>query len=301
MQNKTVLVVGATGFLGSETCRQLLQAGYNVKGLVRTSSNAEKVQALKDMGVETVTGDLKNRESLTTPLKGVEVIISTASSTLSRQAGDSIESVDLQGQLNAIDAAEQAGVKKFVYVSFNSINQEFPLQTAKRKVEDRLQQSSLDYTILQPTVFMEVWLSPALGFDPNNATATIYGDGKNPISWISLRDVAAFAVSSVHNEKAGKKTFELGGPDQLAPLEVVSLFEKESGRKFTVNHVPVEALKQQKEAATDSLSESFAGLMLGYAEGNRIPMNAVLRIFPVSLTSLKEYAHTMTSAIEEVH
>lgn len=301
MRNKTVLVVGATGFLGTETCHQLLQADYNVKGLVRDSSNPEKVQTLQHAGVECVIGDLKDPDSLSIAFQGVEAIISTASSTLSRQAGDSIETVDMQGQLNAIDEAEKAGVKKFVFISFNKINETFPLQTAKRKVEERLEKSSMDFTILQPTVFMEVWLSPALGFDPVNASATVYGDGSNPISWISLRDVSAFAVASVDNEAGRKRSMEIGGPDQLSPLEVVRIFEKETGRKFTVTHVPVEALRQQKEAATDSLSKSFAGLMLGYAEGNQIPMNELLKSFPVTLTSVKEYSRTMVPAAEEVH
>ena len=301
MRNKTILVIGATGILGAETCRQLLHAGYNVKGLIRNSSDPGKVQSLQEKGVECVEGDLKVPESLSKVFQGVDAVISTASSTLSRQPGDSIETVDRDGQINAVEAAERAGVKKYVFVSFNKINNSFPLQTAKREVEARLNNSSLDYTILQPTVFMEVWLSPALGFDPANATATIYGDGRNPISWISLRDVAAFAVGSINNDSVSRKSFELGGPEQLSPLEVVQIFEEETGRKFTVTHVPVEALEQQKAAATDSMSKSFAGLMLGYAEGNRIPMQDLSELFSLRLTSVRDYAHINAPVAEEVH
>ena len=130
---------------------------------------------------------MKNKDSLENALRGVSAIISTVSSTLSRQEGDSIQTVDDEGQNNLIDAAISAGVSKFVYVSFCGMPGEFPLQTAKRKAEKRLAESGLNYTILQPTYFMEVWLSPALGFDFANGKATIYGEGKNKVSWIAIK------------------------------------------------------------------------------------------------------------------
>src|SRR5687767_8572072 len=251
---QTVVVVGATGFLGMEICRQLSDASYDVRGIVRTSSNEEKIYNLQQLGVEIVTADIKDEASLYAAFEGADAVISTASSTLSRQEGDSIESVDLQGQLNVIAAAEKAGIKKFVFISFCHIKESFPLQDAKRAVEKRLKSSSMDYTILQPTMFMEVWLSPALGFDAPNGSVTIYGNGDKPISWISLSDVAAFAVASLNNEKAANQEFELGGPEALTPDQVISLFEEVSGKKIEVKKVPLEALKEQKAAASDSLS-----------------------------------------------
>jgi len=62
--SSTVLVAGATGFLGGEICRQLLAKNKKVKGLVRTTSDANKVAQLKESGVEIVKGDLKDRSSL---------------------------------------------------------------------------------------------------------------------------------------------------------------------------------------------------------------------------------------------
>ena len=62
--SSTVLVAGATGFLGSEICRQLLEKNIKVKGLVRTTSDANKVAQLKASGVEIIEGDLKDKASL---------------------------------------------------------------------------------------------------------------------------------------------------------------------------------------------------------------------------------------------
>lgn len=286
----TVMVIGATGFLGMETCRQLIDAGKKVKGLVRTSSDENIVNGLKQMGVETVTGDMKDPNSLSRAFTNVTAIISTATATRSRNDGDSLESVDEEGQLNVINAAKTNSVKHVVYISFNPMAGEFPLQTAKRKVENALKESGMTYTILQPTFFMEVWLGPHLGFDYQNVKANIYGAGHNKITWISLRDVASFAVASLDNDAAKNAVIELGGPDALSPLEVVNLFEEARGKTFEVQHVPVEALTAQRDEAQDSISRSFASLMLAYADGSVIKMEQTLQKFPVKLTSVKDYA-----------
>ncbi len=285
-----ILVVGATGLLGSEICRLLAAAGKPFRALVRPTSDKGKRTQLESLGAEIARGDLKDPSSLEAACKGVNSVISTASSTLSRQEGDSIQTVDLEGQLNLIDAAKAAGVSQFILISFSPSAIDFPLQAAKRAVEERLKQSGLTYTILQPSCFMEVWLGPALGFDFANAKAQIYGSGQNKLSWISSRDVAKFAAESLDNPAARNAVIELGGPESLSPLEVVRIFERVQGREFEIQHVPDEALLEQKKTATDPLQESFAALMLYYSAGNVIDMRETLQKFPVQLTSVKDYA-----------
>ena len=284
------LVVGATGLLGREICRLLVTAGKPVKALVRPTSDRSKVAQLQSLDVEIARGDLKDRSSLNKACLGVRSVISTASSTVSRQEGDSIQTVDLEGQLNLIDAAKAAGVSRFVLISFPQVRIEFPLQTAKRTVEEHLKSSGLSYTILRPTFFMEVWLSPVLGFDAVNAKAQIYGSGENKISWISYKDVAKFAVASLDNPEARNAVIELGGPGGLSPLEVVRIFEKLQGRAFEVQYVPEEALREQEKTASDPLQQSFAALMLYCSWGHVIDMRETLRKFPVQLTSVEDYA-----------
>lgn len=288
-QTSAVFVAGATGFLGSEICRQLREKDLQVKGLVRKTSDPDKLSRLKASGVEISQGDLKDKASLKMALQGVSSVISTISSTFSRQEGDSILTVDYEGQKNLIDAAKMAGVKKFIYISFCPMQQDFPLQRAKRDIENYLQQSDINYTVLQPTCFIDVWLSPGLGMDYPNAKATIYGDGKNKTSWIAIKDVAAFAVAALEQEAAHNKIIELGGPEALSPLEVVKIFEEQSGRKFELEFVPEDKLRAQKGAAQDPLQESFAALMLEVAKGSPVEMERTLKDFPVQLTSVEEF------------
>ncbi len=285
------LVVGATGLLGGEICRQLVTEGKPVRALARSTSDPVKVGALQHLGIDLVQGDLKDRASLDAACQGATAVFSTASSILTRQPGDSIETVDREGQLNLVDAAKAAGVEHFVFISFRH-NPDLwcPLEDAKRSVEQRLKASGLTYTILQASYFMEIWLSPALGFDYPNAQARIYGEGHNGISWISFKDVAQFAVASLDHPAARNAIVEVGGPEALSPLEVVRLFEEVGGQTFTVEHIPEEALQAQQANAPDPLQESFATLMRSYAAGDAIEMEATLKAFPLQLASVRDYA-----------
>lgn len=286
-----VLVIGATGLLGGEICRRLVAGGKPVRALTRPTSDPTRVAALRALGVKLVNGDLKDRASLDAACKGIDTVISTASITFSRQPGDTLASVDQQGQIALIGAARAADVVRFVYVSVSGQNDvDCPLMTAKRAVEQELMQSGMDYTILRPSYFMEVWLSPALGFDAANGTARVYGSGEKPISFISYKDVAQFAVASVDNPAARNAVIELGGPEALTPMEVVGVFEKKKGRRFQTEHVPEDVLEGQRAAASDPLQQSFASLMLAYAHGDAIDMQPTLARMPLKLTSVREFA-----------
>lgn len=293
------LVVGATGMLGSEICRQLVANGSPVRALVRVTADQARVDALQGLGVEAVQGDVRDRASLKAACQGVKVVISTVSSMpFSYQPGENdLQAVDLDGIKSLIDGAKAAGVEHFVYTSFSGqVDLDFPLRNAKRVTEQRLKDSGLTYTILRPGYFMEVWLSPAVGFDAANAKAQIYGTGQNPISWISFQDVARFAAESLDNPAARNAVLELGGPEALTPQEVVRIFEAVSGKPFEVQYVPEEVLKEQQKGATDPMQQSFAGLMRCYAQGAAIDMQETLSAFPVQLTSVREYARRVFGA-----
>ena len=103
-----ILVAGASGLLGAEICQRLRARGMVVRALVRQTANSARLEALRGAGVNLCWGDLRDAGSLRDACYGADVVISTASSTLSRRDGDSIESVDRQGQLSLIAAARHS-------------------------------------------------------------------------------------------------------------------------------------------------------------------------------------------------
>jgi uncharacterized protein YbjT (DUF2867 family) len=156
----------------------------------------------------------------------------------------------------------------------------------------------MTYTILRPAFFMEIWLSPALGFDLAARRARIYGAGDKPISWISFPNVAEFAVRSLDTPAARNATFALGGPEALTPLEVVRIFEELGGAPFTVEYVLESVLRAGKASARRALDEAFAALSLGYAHGETIDMRATLEVMPVRLVGVREYAKWLLNEAE---
>lgn len=287
-----ILVVGATGLVGNEVCQRLRRRGEAVRALVRPTSSNDRLEVLRSSGAELCVGDLRDPQAMAAACRGVDAVVSTASSTLSRQPGDSIQSVDAEGQLNLVNAAKGANVNRFVFVSFRRPpGISFPLGSAKEQIEGAVK--DLNFTIIQASWFMEIWLGPALGFDYRNAEARIYGPGTSPISWVSYRDVAEICAIAVRHPAAERKVIEFGGPEALSPLDVVARFERIAGKPFRLEHISEQTLLAQFESAGDPLQKSFAALMLGYLHGDAMDIAPVVSAFGINLSSVDEYARSV--------
>jgi uncharacterized protein YbjT (DUF2867 family) len=293
-----ILVVGATGFLGTEICRRVTAAGKSVRALVRRTSDPAKKELLQQLGAELVEGDLKDRSSLDPACEGAAAVITTPTAITSRQEGDTFQSVDLEGQMHLVDAARNADVEQFVFISVsgNLGAEGNPLIEAKRTVEEHLRQSGLTYTIVRPSFFMDIWLSPHLGFDFQNGKAMIYGSGENKISYISLYDVADFVAKAVSNPASRNAVVELGGAEAITPLEVVRIFEQIIGRPFELQFLPEEALQARKAAARNPVEQTFAALTLAAARGDSIDMEETSRKFSFRPKSVHEHAKAVVNA-----
>ena len=289
-----ILVLGSSGTLGSEICRLLAERKLPFRAFVRETTDPAKIERLKALGAHIVKGDIRDLHSLKSACLAVDTVITTVSAMpVSYQPGENdLKTVDTDGVHNLVQAAKSFGVRHIIHTSFSgNMNVECPLVTAKRAAEKMVRESGITYTILRPGYFMEAWLSPMTGFDPQNARATVYGTGDQPIAFISYKDVALFAVESLTNPAARNAVLELGGPEKLTPHQVIHAFEQASGRTFAVTHIPAEALQAQVDNTPDAFPKSFAGLMLSYAHGDPIDMTAVLQHFPVHLTTLAEFIH----------
>ena len=142
--------------------------------------------------------------------------------------------------------------------------------------------------------------SCGIGFDYFHGRARIYGNGLKAINWVSYRDVAEFCIAPILRSVAGRSVLAVGGPEALTPLEVVKIFEEESGRRFEVETISEAKLREQLDSANDSLEKSFAGLMLQYAHGDAIDMRGLLESMPARLTSVREYARTVLEPYKQV-
>jgi NADH dehydrogenase len=286
----SILVVGATGLVGSPVAQKLRKQGQSVRALVRGGDAHPKVQPLRAAGIEIVSGDLTMPETLEPACREISTVVTTATS-MPTGANDGLRRVDLDGTLALIEAAERARVKRFVYVSYSgNIQIASPLETAKRTCENRLLRSSMQTVILRPSYFAEVWLSPALGFDFVSGAIRIYGSGEAKGSYISAFDVADFAVAAAVGKEDEHTILEMGGPQPLSQLDAVKIFEQALEKKFQLQHVPAEALQQQY-SSPDPLQKTFAALTLGYIQGGEIKeAEETAKKYGIRLTSVGDYA-----------
>ncbi len=284
-----ILVVGATGNLGGAITRMLLAQGKTVRILARAPSN---YQSLVDAGADPILGDLKDRASLDPACTGITTVITTANSA-QRGGEDNVENVDLKGNRNLIDAAKQAGVKHFIFISalIADPNSPVPFAAAKGKTEEYLVASGIPYTILAPDAFMEVWLAMVVGMPiMNGQPVTVVAGGNHRHSFISAADVAAFAVAAVDNPQAINQRLVLGGPEPLSFRDAAGIYERVLNCKATVRSVnPGEPVP--------GLPESMLTMVVGFEMfDSPVDMAETARTFGVQLTPFEQVIRRMASA-----
>ncbi|MEX0890565.1 MAG: SDR family oxidoreductase [Gemmatimonadota bacterium] len=230
------LVVGATGALGSSVAGQLLARGHTLRILVRPGSDAS---ALIQAGAEPVEGDLKDPASLARACAGVSAVVTTANSA-GRAEPDTVDSVDRAGNLSLIQAAADAGVEHFVFVSAVGASDDSPVPffQAKAAAERTLRESGMAWTILQPNVFMDVWVGMIVGMPlAEGRPVTLVRPGTHRHTFIAMADVAAFTVAAATSPAARGRTLVVGGPQALSWRDVVQVAEDVVGRPLEVAYV----------------------------------------------------------------
>ena len=140
-----ILVTGAGGLTGQAVIKALVKRGIEVCALVHRESQTEQITAIG--AKKAVVGDMLNLCDLQAAMDGADSIYFISSTANPNEYA--------MGQM-AIDAAEKAGIKHFIYHSvLHSILREMPHHKQKNEVENLLVNSGLDYTILQPAVLMQ--------------------------------------------------------------------------------------------------------------------------------------------------
>ena len=234
-----ILVVGATGLLGGRVVSLLAERGQQVRCLVRRGATA---LSWGD-GVETAIGDLTDPASLSAACEGVDTVVATATAIGRRLAGaggPSIREVDEMGMLALVDAAEMAGVARFVYVSYAGVDAGLgmPIERAKLAVERRLATSRMQRVVVRPDAFQDVHLMPLGRFDLARGRVAVFGRGAVPQRWINVDDVAALLASlAVESDLPG--LVEVGGPEALSRNAAIEVAARATGRPIKRQAMPL--------------------------------------------------------------
>lgn len=235
-----ILLSGGTGNLGPVLAKLLASRGIPLRILTRDTSRA---RARLAGNLELVTGDVRVASSLGPALVGVDTVISAV--TGFGPGGDGPREVDFEGNQNLIAAAVSAGAKHFILVSIHGARADHPmnLYRAKFMAEERLQASVLDWTIVRPTAFMELWAGIVGDSLVKGGSATVFGRGQNPINLVSVEDVARFLELAVVDPTLRRTILDIGGPENLTLNDVVAIIATTNGLQPKARHIPVTALR----------------------------------------------------------
>ncbi len=229
-----VLVIGGTGTVGRQIAKRAIDAGYQVRCMVR---NPRKAAFLQEWGCELTRGDLLNTNELKYSLEGVDAVIDAATSRPDDPR--SVYTTDWDGKLNLFRTCDEVGVRRVVFLSLlaaEKYREDVPLMDIKFCTERLLADSSLDYTILQGVAFMQGVIGQFA--IPVLESQTVWVSGSpTSIAYMNTQDVARFAVAALERSETIRQSFPVVGPKAWNPSEVVKLCERSCSKEAKVIRV----------------------------------------------------------------
>jgi uncharacterized protein YbjT (DUF2867 family) len=231
----SILIIGGTGTLGRQIVKQALDEGYQVKCLVR---DFRRSTFLKDWGAELVYGDLSIPSTLPLALKGVKIVIDSA--TVRSTSNYTAETVDWRGKLALLEAAKLVGIQKFIYFSVLNAakNPSIPLIELKIRMEKELEKSGLNYTIFQCSGFFQGLISQYALPVLESETIWLPSDSA-PLAYLDTQDAAKAVVQTLNNSEYDNQKVSLIGEKFWTPKEIIQLCERLSGKTANISYIPV--------------------------------------------------------------
>ena len=252
----TVLVTGASGFVGRHLCAGLVGVGHPVRGLVRQlPSRRDQVP-----GVEYVRGaDVTEALSLTPEMfKGVDAIIHLVGIIQeNKKKGQTFQRIHVEGTRNVIDEAKRAGFDgRFVYMSAigSSMNAPAEYSRTKYQAERIVIGSELPYTIFRPSLIIgsdgefvaqmkDLVLHGGLPLPAPFPVIPVPGSGFNLFQPIWVDDLVTCVVKSLSMGETINQNYEVGGATQLSFNEILKGFAQSLGKpKKPLLHAPIPLL-----------------------------------------------------------
>ncbi len=287
-----ILIVGGTGTLGRQLVPRLLANGHKVRVMTR---HPVRATALATAGAEVVIGDLRNRASLRAAVHGVRAVVSSAHSIVGAWRSSSAW-VDDVGQRALIASAVEEGVDHLVFISGHGASTSHPIDfwRTKARIEECLKSSGLGFTIIRPGAFLDFHAYELVGKAiESGRRVVLFGPGTSPRNFVAAADVAMLVVRALEDERLRGETVEIGGPENLTMLEVVSIFERVAGTTARVTHIPLPVVRALIRVAAPLHSGVRRILQLALqaeTTDQSFDTSAFLSRYPMTLTPLESWA-----------
>lgn len=285
-----ILVTGATGKVGREVVRQLLEAEVPVRALVRDGTRAS---ALRVPGVEVVVGDLSKPESLPRAFAGVEsVFLATPAAP---------DQVELQS--NGLEAGRRAGARRIVKISVAG-GPDAGTQIGRWHwaTEKQIEASGVGFTFLRPTLYMQQMCAYAPSIAATGSFSAPMGAGE--IAVVDTRDVAAVAVAALTQDGHDRRIYDVTGPEALSYDAMADAISEAIDKRVAYAHVPPEYTRKQMLAdglprwLVDDMIVLAASFREGYGSAVTPTVAEVTRNKP---RTFRQFAHDYATVFREGH
>ncbi len=271
-----VLMIGATGAYAGLVLPELKKKAVTVVALVQNEGKAS--EAMEAGADETVIGSLDDKASLLAAAKGMDGVFHIIPAFHNGIAAG----------VNMVDAAKAAGVKKFVFSSVYHPSLSLVNHAQKRPAEEVLYQSGMDYTILQPAMFMQM-LSGLLktAQDTGKITGAYSKDSK--MSYVDYRDVAEAAAMAMTGTELSYGTFELCSPGMYSRADLAAIIGETIGKNVVAEDIPTEQWAQQVKIPPGEMREGIIAMTkeydrYGFSGGNSMILKTILKREPKTVS-----------------
>jgi uncharacterized protein YbjT (DUF2867 family) len=238
VNQRKILVTGATGQQGSSLARLLLQKKHKVYALTRNTQSSA-AQDLRNKGANIVKGDLDDSDSLERAVKDVESLF-----LMGTPFEDGTEGEIRRGKLTA-DIAKENKVEHLVYSSVASAdkNTGIPHFESKYKVEQHIKNLGIPYTIIGPTFFMENLLGPGL----EQGQLALPLSPSSILQQSALENIGEFSALVLERRKPflGKR-IDIAS-DEVTGEQAAKILSNELGQRIKYVHIPLEQVYQGNE------------------------------------------------------
>lgn len=284
MSQKTLLVTGASGHLGRRVVELLLEA--NAGQIIATTRTPEKLADLSAKGVIVRQADFDDTASLVEAFKGADRLLLISTDVMDTPGRR------LSQHINAVKAAEQAGVKHVVYTSLikPGADSPIPLAADHRGTEAALTESKLGWTVLRENVYTEVLLGSIGQALQMGQLMTAAGQGK--IAYITREDCAQAAAGALASDFEGRQTLDITGPEALSHAEIAAIASQITGRNIPYIPLDYNVLVQGMVGAglPQPVAEIYASFDVAIAEGRfDVVSSAVKDLSGKTPTSVAEF------------
>jgi uncharacterized protein YbjT (DUF2867 family) len=226
MAGMTILVTGGTGFIGRALVRHLVEVGQPVRLLIRPSKQSPELP--KGVPVEVAVSSLTDERGLHSAMVGVDVVYHLAGAEW-RGTRASLMEVDIEGTRAVSQAAANAGVGRFFYVSHLGADRAsaYPVLKAKAIAEEYIRRSGVDYTILRSAIVFGL----GDGFTTGLARLLyalpffflIPEDGRVLLQPLWVEDLATCLTWALDNEASRNQVYSIGGPEYMSFNQIVQM------------------------------------------------------------------------------